>query len=186
MPNEFATKLEKLGYEIPQAKKKVDTSKINLLSKIDKALEFINKSYASYCVFSEGSGNNNDIVQDSIILNYQRFCESIKDSLKDICCMNNVKLTSESLAEVLRKTNDFLPLTRSQKDALTHIQIRNDVVHDYFNTDYFDEQVLLAISNHYNDFVSYCKSLHDYVAQSNAYKNNGDDDESSNPKPLQL
>lgn len=99
--------------------------------------------------------------------------------------MNNVKLTSESLAEVLRKTNDFLPLTRSQKDALTYIQIRNDVVHDYFNTDYFDEQVLLAVSNHYNDFVSYCKSLYDYVVQSSAYKNNGDD-ESNNPKPLQL
>lgn len=48
MPNELATKLEKLGYEIPQAKKKVDTSKINLLSKIDKALEFINKSYMSF------------------------------------------------------------------------------------------------------------------------------------------
>jgi uncharacterized protein with HEPN domain len=184
MPNELATKLEKLGYEIPQAKKKVDTSKINLLSKIDKALEFINKSYTSYCAFSESSGNH-DIIQDSITLNYQRFCESIKDSLKDICCMNNVKLTSESLAEVLRKTNDFLPLTRSQKDALTYIQIRNDVVHDYFNTDYFDEQVLLAVSNHYNDFVSYCKSLYDYVVQSSAYKNNGDD-ESNNPKPLQL
>lgn len=184
MPNELATKLEKLGYEIPQAKKKVDTSKINLLSKIDKALEFINKSYTSYCAFSESSGNH-DIIQDSITLNYQRFCESIKDSLKDICCMNNVKLTSESLAEVLRKTNDFLPLTRSQKDALTYIQIRNDVVHDYFNTDYFDEQVLLAVSNHYNDFVSYCKSLHDYVAQSSAYKNN-DNGDSGNPKPLQF
>ena len=102
MPNELATKLEKLGYEIPQAKKKVDTSKINLLSKIDKALEFINKSYTSYCAFLESSGNH-DIIQDSITLNYQRFCESIKDSLKAICCMNNVKLTSESLAEVLRK-----------------------------------------------------------------------------------
>ena len=46
---------------------------------------------------------------------------------------------------------------------MTYIQIRNNIVHDYFNADYFDEQVLIAIANHYENFVSYCELLNEYA-----------------------
>lgn len=141
MPNEFTSKLQELGYNIPNAKRKDSTSKINLLSKITKALEFITKANLFYCNYTKCNDNiSQEAFQDGITLNYQRFCDAIKDILLDICKLKGIKLTSESLAEVLRKSDDFLHLSKDQKEALTYIQIRNNIVHGYFNAElpYYD------------------------------------------------
>ncbi len=163
----MAEQLNELGIGIPKEPiKKVDTSKMNLKAKIDKAKKFIKK--ANKALDDANQAPDSDISYqyiDSAVLNYQRYCEVIKDILLKICVLRNTKLSERnSFSEVIRKSHVIMGIPDDMQKAINKLPLRNDLVHDYMNSEYYDEQVLNNLVNDYEMYIRYIDSIEAYCS----------------------
>lgn len=162
--NNLGDALKKAGYNVPEAKKKVDSSRVNLSDKIEKCKEYIVNAHRAVDLINELPNKEMSwAVIDSAVLNYQRYVEALKDILTIICDKNNISLSdNKSLSEVTRKSMNIIDVDRNTEDAIKTLTYRNDVVHDYMNSGYYDEQVIKHIINNFNYYKLHINKVHEY------------------------
>lgn len=152
-------KLKQAGFNVPEKPQKVDTAKLNLLARFEQANTFIDRSIRNCNLINDAPDQEESWERiDSTVLNYQRYCESLKDILIKIYNYKGIQLSeNKSLSEVVRKIPVIInTMDKNTHNALIRITVRNDAVHDYMNTEYYDETIV-----HYviNDGYSYKKAL---------------------------
>jgi len=156
----MADKLKKAGIEVSAPVSKIDKSKINLSAKIEKAKENMIRAYKAVDKMNQASDSE---FMDSAVLNFQRYCESVKDILLNICEYNDLKLSANrSLSEAIRKTYGVLNITKDMQEAVSKLTGRNESVHDYMNSGYFDEQVVIHLVNGYDQYLRYIDIIQAY------------------------
>ena len=162
--NNLGDALKQAGYSVPEAKKKVDSSRINLSSKIEACNEYLVSAYKAVDLINELPNEKmTSMAIDSAVLNYQRYVEALKDILTTICEKDGIQLSdNKSLSEVIRKSMCNIKVDSATESAIKMLTDRNDVVHDYMNSGYYDEQVIKHIINEYNRYKSYLKEVSNY------------------------
>lgn len=162
-------KLRRAGIDVTEPIAKVDSDKINLADKIDKARKFLNKAQKSYEMISDVSDRETAYEWgDSAVLNYQRYCEAIKDILTRICEHNQISLSEyKSLSEVIRKSHAILNTSSDMQNAINKLTDRNDSVHDYMNDGYYDDQIIRHLANDLEFYKRYLNIIFQYCQDNN-------------------
>lgn len=138
--------------------------------KIDKSTQFLN-AIEEYNIRLNSAPDKDTflLIENSIVLNYERFCESIKDILDNIAVKENITNLSDKrgLGELIRETINIFEVPLSVSDAAKKLTTRNDAVHDYINSEYYDEEVLIHISNDINKYKKYLNAIKKYLQSKN-------------------
>jgi hypothetical protein len=102
--NSIADALKNTGYNVPEAKKKVDSSKVNLGDKIVKCKEYINNANKAVSRINDAPDiSTSEAFIDRTVLNYQRYVEALKDILMTVYNKENIQLSANgSLSEIVR------------------------------------------------------------------------------------
>lgn len=166
-------KLKQAGFNPPQMPKKIDSSRANMKMKVIKAEEFLNnmKSYEERLHHAQDK-DLHEMIENSVVLNYERFCESIKDILDNIAVRENIKTLSKrrGLGELIRTVNAVLEIDGKVDKAVRKLTTRNDAVHDYLNSEYYDNIVLEHVENDMEDYRVYLSCIKKYLADNNMIK----------------
>lgn len=152
-------KLKQAGFDVPEKPQKVDTAKLNLSARFEQANTFLNRAVRNCNLINDAPDEEESWDRiDSTVLNYQRYCEALKDILIKIYEYKGIQLSeNKSLSEVVRKIPTIIvDVDKDVHNALIRITIRNDAVHDYMNTDYYDETIVNYVIN---DGHNYEKAL---------------------------
>lgn len=163
-------KLKQAGFNPPPKPSKVDSKKANMQMKVNKATQFLNavEEYDNRL----NSAPDKDtflLLENSVVLNYERFCESIKDILDNIAVKENITSLSDKrgLGELIRETINILGIPLDVSNAVKKLTTRNDAVHDYINSEYYDEEVLKHVSNDINEYKKYLNAIKNYLKSKN-------------------
>lgn len=162
--NNITEQLKKAGVHIKEPVNKIDSSKINLKSKIIATNKFLSRANKALNNVNKASDNEASYSYiDSAVLNYQRYCEAVKDILIKICDHNKITLSqNKSFSEVIRKTYDILNIQNSTQNAINKLGVRNQLVHDYMNSEYYDEQIINNLVNDYKEYKIYIDAIEYY------------------------
>lgn len=163
-------KLKQAGFNPPEKPKKVDSKRANMQMKVKQAERFIcnleeynNRinSAPDKCIFK--------MIENSLVLNYERFCMAIKDILDDIAIKENITTISDKrgLGELIRETITLFNVSSKVSEAVKRLTTRNDAVHDYMNSDYYDEIILTHVDNDLREYKIYLNNIKEYLVNKN-------------------
>lgn len=169
MDNSIYNKLKAAGVNVPEQPKKTDKSKVNMQMKLNMAQKHINDTNES--IFLVGQSPDEKTVFQNLnaaAFQYLAFCESVRDILMDICKVSNIQLSDDaSLSELLRKTSGILNIPKDVDSAVKELKTRNDLAHEYLNTEYHMDKVRTIIENHYSSYIKYINILESYCKTNN-------------------
>lgn len=166
---DFTKLLKDAGFNVSNPPAKIDSKHANLKSKINIAEKFIqNLDRHVTNLPSVPDEETFFTVQDSIVLNFQRFCEAVKDLLDIIATKENVKTSdNKGIRELIRKTANILVLDDPLTNAVSKLTFRNDTVHDYMNADYNDDIVVTHVTNDIEEYKRYIDKIKEYFTKNN-------------------
>lgn len=157
-------KLKQAGFSPPHKNNKISSKNTNIQAKIYKSTQFLNviEEYNNR-ISSTSDKNTLLLLQNSIVLNYKRFCESIKDILNDIAIKENITSISSkcSLKEIIRETINILDITVNVSNAAE--SLNTDIMYDYINSEYYDNEILVHISNDIDEYKEYLNAIKKYL-----------------------
>lgn len=167
---DFKDALKNSGLNIPNKPVKVDSKKANMQLKVDRADKILSKLYnLTLALNSTPNTEEFSLVQSSIILYYQRLCDSIKDLLDIIAIKENIQNLSENrgFGELIRRSFNILNIPSKEQDIIKKLTARNDIVHDYINMEYYDEIITVQVMDDIETYKNYFNKIKQYFIDKN-------------------
>lgn len=145
---------------------KINSKNANMQMKINKAHEVLNK-LSKYNKMLDNTPDEDtfDLISNSIVVNYERYCEVVKDILDSIAVKENINNLSDKrgLGELIRTTASKIGINSSTFNVIRKLTLRNEVVHDYLNSEYYDNKLVIRVSNDLSEYKKYIQAIEKYL-----------------------
>lgn len=138
--NSMYEALKNMNIDVPEKPKKTDSKKSTIQTKLIEANKFIDRALYKESIINDAPDKQIFLdIQESLVLNYQRYTEAVKDLLDIIAYKEQLSGISvhRGLGELVRHTAPILGLSKNMSNAVGKLTDHNEDVHDYLNTVYY-------------------------------------------------
>lgn len=142
---DFSDALKKAGINIAEKPQKIEKDKQTVELKINGAYKILDKItlYADKYTGAPDTYEHMSAV-DGLTLRFNEMAQFFIDIADVIYEYNNtkaIKTEQKSLGWAIRQIQAYVPLSKEQETCIQTFRLRNDVVHDYINSDIYKEEI---------------------------------------------
>lgn len=158
---EIPKEIEEYGFKIEQKPSDVDKTVNNNLCILKEQSSKLSDCYEMYCT------SNNERLRDELLEAMNSRINHISQAFRDIMAFIEITEESSVYEESLRYyvrqylSRDISKSANAVK-AAEFLTKRNDLVHDYFNINARNQELVRAMANYGNGFYSMAESLKEY------------------------
>jgi|GEM_PF-2238596 len=148
----------------PKEIKDVERTVENNLSILKKQGERILESYDRYC--KSDDMRLRDDLGEAIASRLNHYVQAFKDIVAYVQINEEGYLENDSLSYLKRvlQSKD-IKISQDGEKALEYMQRRNSPIHDYFNIDKLNQEMLKGVASYGNGFVELADTIRDYCLE---------------------